>query len=521
MRNKVFAILCLAFFIIGVPEITVAQQYILSGVVMDQANNAHLGNVRIEVNNTGLTTSTDFNGLFTIRSVQPIRQLLITNTGYQALLMDVKDKTSPLVIKLTSARSISDSLLSGRSDVYHYIDSVMHNDQYGQMKKREEILLSGEIEMGWFSLDMNHVKRFNQFEGFYLGLGGHTNNKLSRYVSIGGYAGYGFKDKKTKYGANISLMPDKGQHFTIDAAYSYDTRESGGTQFFDENAGKLDPSSFRFFYINKMNYEQKMNLSFSYKQNNAFFYGAFQRRIIDPGYDISNGIKVLLPDQYNVSGVVAGIRFSPGQKYPLLNNDPDSEQPLWPVLWLQVTRGIPGMFNSTYNYNRFEGKLQLTHSFREGGRSSLQVVANLLQGTAPYFEYFNCRGTYGNFGIYAPGSFVTMHPDEFMVDRSMSFFFTHTFGYLFKHTEIFNPNPVWVFNYGFGKLQNDPSYYFLPVKDMHNGFAETGLQINNLLDLGFYGVGVGAYYRLGAYSNATVKDNLVFKIVISFPGKDY
>jgi hypothetical protein len=520
MKNIVITFLCIAFFILGLPVISVAQEYVLSGVVIDRASNAHLANVRIEINNTRLTTSTDFNGLFTIRSSQPIKQLLLTNTGYQALLMDVTDKTSPLVIKLTSARSSIDSLIAGRADIYRYIDSVMHNDQNAQMKKREETLLSGEIEMGWFSLDMNRVKRFNQFEGFYLGFGGHTNDKLLRYVSFGGYVGYGFNDKKKKYGEEISLKPDKGQHFTITAANSYDTRESGGTQFFDENAGKLEPSSFRFFYINKMDYEHKVSLSISYKINNALFYGALQRRIIDRGYDISNGIQVLSPEQYNVSGVVVGMRISPGQKFPLSAYDEDIKQSLWPVLWLQLTRGIPGMFKSTYNFSRFEGKMQLSHTFSQLGRSTMQVVGNLLQGNAPYFEYFNCRGTYGNLGIYAPGSFVTMHPNEFMVDRSMSFFFTHTFGKLFRHTLLFNPNPVWVFNYGVGKLKTNPTYYFLPFMDMHKGFAETGIQINNLLDLDLYGVGLGAYYRLGAYSNATLKENMVFKIVISFPGKD-
>jgi hypothetical protein len=154
------------------------------------------------------------------------------------------------------------------------------------------------------------------------------------------------------------------------------------------------------------------------------------------------------------------------------------------------------------------------------GRSSLQVVGNLLRGNAPYFEYFNGRGTYGNFGLYASGSFVTMHPNEFMNDRSINLFFTHTFGNLFPRTEYFNPCPALVINYGWGKTKNIPSYYFLPVMDMQKGFVEAGIQINNMIDLKVYGLGLGAYYRMGAYRYATVKENLVLKIVVSFPGKD-
>lgn len=314
MKKIFIKILFLLFIIIGLPSISIAQNYILSGVVIDQSNNAHLAFVKIEVNNNKINTSTDINGLFTIRLNEPILQLLITHPGYQPLLVDVADKTSPLVIKLISDKQTSDSLAAGRSDIYHYIDSVMHIEQYAQMQRRQESLLSGEIPIGWFSLDMSRLKRYNQFEGVYLGLGGYTNEKLIKSVSVGGFAGYGFKDKKTKYGFDVSGWPDENKHFTFNAGYSYDTQESGGSQFFDEKSEILEPSAFRSFYVNKMNYEEKLRFSVSFKQNNTIFYGALQRRIIDRGYDISNGVKVLLPDHYNVSGIVAGIRWTPGQK---------------------------------------------------------------------------------------------------------------------------------------------------------------------------------------------------------------
>ena len=520
MKKTATSILFLFFIIIGLPSIAVAQNHVLSGVVVDQANNAHLAFVKIEINDSKSNTITDINGLFTVRSDEPIRRLRITNMGYQPLSLDVTDKASPLIIRLVPDKQSLDSLSAERSDIYHYIDSVMHIDQYALIKRRQETLLSGEIPIGWFSLDISRLKRYSQFEGVYLGLGGHTNDKLLRTVSVGGFAGYGFKDHKTKYGFDVSVWPGKDKHLTINAGYSYDTQESGGSQFFDAKSEILEPSAFRSFYVNKMNYEKKMRLSVSYKQDNAFFYGGLQQRVIDRGYDISNGVKVLLPDHYNVSGLVAGMRLDPGQKLVQVPGEGDAKSSSLPVMWFQLTRGIPGLFNGDYNYNRFEGKILIAHTIRHLGRSSLQVIGNLLDGKAPWFEYFNGRGSYGNFGLYASGSFVTMHPDEFMNDRAISLFFSHTFGNLFPHTELCNPYPALVLNYGWGKLQNNPISYFLPVTDMHKGFVEAGIQINNLLDLKIYGVGFGAYYRMGAYRNATVKENLVYKIVISFPGKD-
>ena len=509
------------FIFACIPVVAVAQNYVLNGIVVNEAKSNPIAFVKIGINNNKYTTFTDINGLFSIRLNEPIQQLMIVNSGYQTRLIDVTDKSSPLVIKLVSDKLFSDSVAVDRSDIYHYIDSVMHIDQYAEIKRRQESLLSGEIPIGWFSLDVSKLKRYNRFEGVYLGVGGHTNDKLSRSVSLGGFVGYGFKDKKTKQGFDISIWPDKFKHLTFSAMYSYDTQEGGGSQFFDDKSEILDPSSFRSFYVDMMNYEERVRFSVSLKQNNTIFYGAFQQHIINPGYDILNGVKVLVPPQYyNVSGFIAGIRWAPGNSLNPVQGETDSKCFLNPVLWLQLTRGIPGMRKGNYNYNRFEGKLHIVHNASHLGRSSFLLTGNVLEGKAPYFEYFNGRGTYGNFGLYASGSFVTMHPNEFLNDRSFGLFFTHIFGNLFPHTEIFNPCPALVFNYGWGKMNTSPSYFFLPVTDMHLGYVEAGVQINNLLDLKVYGVGLGAFYRMGAYSNSTVRENLVFKIVISFPGKD-
>lgn len=520
MKKTISIILYFLFIILVLPIVSVAQNKVLSGIVIDQASNTHLSFVRIGINNSRLNAVTDINGMFAVRIDEPIRFLLFTKLGYQPLLIDATDKTSPLIIKLIPQENSFDSLLIGISDAYHHIDSVMHYGSNHKMKRAQESLLSGEVEMGWFTFDLNRLKRYNQFEGLYLGAGGQTNANLFHSVSVGGYAGYGFKDGKTKYGFDFSAWPDKYKHLTIKVGYSYDTRESSGNQFFDEKSGAIDPMAFRFFYVDKMDYEQKLNLSVYSKHKFADIYVALQQRIIFPGYDISNGAKVILPDRYNVSGIVAGFRIAPGEIFLHFPDGNDSKNSDYPVFWFQITRGIPGILNGDYNYNRFEGKIQFEHKIRHLGRSSLQVVGNLLDGEAPYFECFNGRGSYGNFGVYAPGSFETMHPVEFLNDRSLGLFFRHDLGNIIYHSEFSNPSPVLVFNYGWGKLLKNPTYYYLPMMDMHKGFVEAGIQLNNLLDLKVYGLGMGAYYRMGAYSNSKSSENLMFKVVVSFPGKN-
>lgn len=377
-------------------------------------------------------------------------------------------------------------------------------------------LLSGQIKAGWFSFEINKFLRYNKFEGLNLGLGGHTNADLSNRFTLGGYACYGFRDTKAKYSSDATLWVDKLHQSGITFLYGYDTRESDGSRFFDESYGALNSAGFRFFYVKRMDYERKMMLSLKTRIGFSTFFVGAQQRIVETGYDIDNGTAVLLPDNYNCSGFITGIRLAPGETFISSDNQITSLGSRYPIFWFQYTKGVTGFMKGGFNYNRFESKISFDLAVPRLGKSSILLVGNKVDGSVPYFEYFNGRGTFGSWGLFAPGSFVTMHPDEFLNDQFFCLFYTHRFGSIFGRQSVFKIEPALAFNYGWGELTNKPTGYFLPATDCSKGYLETGLQINNLIDLKIYNIGLGAYYRMGYYSNPGVKDNLTFKIVINF-----
>ena len=204
-------------------------------------------------------------------------------------------------------------------------------------------LLSGKLKAGWFSFEINKFLRYNKFEGLNLGLGGHTNNDFSKLVSIGGYATYGFRDMKLKYGSDLSLWLDPYHQSSINAAYSYDTRESGGSRFFDESYGALNTAGYRFFYVKRMDYERKAILSVKKQLGFSTLFFGVQHRIIERGYDINNGTKILLPTDYYCSGIVAGVRLAPGEVMSESNKQLVSLGSRFPIFWFQYTRGVKGL----------------------------------------------------------------------------------------------------------------------------------------------------------------------------------
>ena len=52
---------------------------------------------------------------------------------------------------------------------------------------------------------------------------------------------------------------------------------------------------------------------------------------------------------------------------------------------------------------------------------------------------------------------------------------------------------------------------------MNLGYYESGLLVNNLVNLGIYTLGVGAFYRWGPYSFDQAWDNVALKVTMIFP----
>jgi hypothetical protein len=80
-------------------------------------------------------------------------------------------------------------------------------------------------------------------------------------------------------------------------------------------------------------------------------------------------------------------------------------------------------------------------------------------------------------------------------------------------TKFFKPDVVLVTNLGYGNLKQPLPDLIVPqVKTMNKGFFESGLMLNNVISSALSGIGVGAFYRYGAYSLPKRKDNLKFKM---------
>jgi hypothetical protein len=414
-----------------------------------------------------------------------------------------------------------DSLTQRNRNTYAFIDSIGREYHFDRYAKTYESLISGRVPWGIIDFDLSKLFRYNDYEGFYLGLGIHTNDRLSRTIKVGGFWGYGFKDKKAKYGADVNLSLLRSSELELQVHYMNYVTESAGLRFFDDKKGTLLEDNFRKFLIKRMNATEAYGVNVGFR---AFQYFKFNLGLTvsskdaygDYSYGAANEGVALLINQFRFTDLHAAFRYAFREKFIRTANSKVSLGTKYPVLWVQFTHGFNNFLDGEYDYNRIDIKVEESFYTRYLGETSIQLRLGYIDGNLPYCNLYNGNGSWRKFNIFAPHSFATMRMNEFLSNRYASLYFEHSFEKLIIQSKWFSPVFIISTNLAFGALNNKAQHFNVSFKTMELGYYESGFRINNLLNLPFIHFGTGAYYRYGPYSFKKGIDNFGFKFTLVF-----
>jgi hypothetical protein len=87
---------------------------------------------------------------------------------------------------------------------------------------------------------------------------------------------------------------------------------------------------------------------------------------------------------------------------------------------------------------------------------------------------------------------------------------------LLFRSKHFKPEPALVTNLGIGSLRHPENHLKEGIKSYEKGYFESGIVINKLLRLGLTDIGFAWFYRYGAYTLPTAKENMAWKIAFKF-----
>jgi hypothetical protein len=431
-----------------------------------------------------------------------------------------------------SIKNNSDSLLTKyridtldklENQTYYIIDSIGKAEKFDEKIKLFDILSKGYIPWGYVQFDIKRIlSSYNDYEGVRLGLGMGTSEKFSKYFSVDGYFAWGTKDHKFKYGGNLKVPIYLRQDVVWNTTISKDVIESGATRFRGDKKSKFD--TYRNILVWNMDWQEGLETELSIRSQKYllhYLYASQYKRRVTNTYEFFDNGKLF--SEYETREFGVSTRWAYGETFMRQSQQRISMGTRYPIVWLNVAyaEGINNIWNGSFW--KFDFKVKKSFTIRNVGTSHIQAFAGYIDGNVPYpFAYNGRANNNGSFSLSSQGYFETMRMNEFLSSKYAAIFLTHDFGKLLYQSKHFKPGIMVTTAYGIGSLNNTLQHKGISFKTMEKGYTESGLLLSDLFVLKsqFYnmGLGVGTFYRYGAYKNKAEKDNLAFKLnlTISF-----
>lgn len=438
----------------------------------------------------------------------------IDNRKFGVVEIDISDNSSTQTEEYWLLHRI-DSLTKRNLTTYHVIDSLGKANNFDKQFNIFLSLINNKIPWGKFDISIDKVIKYNEYEKVRLGLGVNTNEKLFKNLSLGGYWGYGFGDKKAKYGTDVTAIINKSNDIKIVMSYSNDLNEIGSSYFYKDKKNFFE-GDFREFFAKYFDKTEKYSLALMfrtlrYMQTRISLEKISKEPNFSYHYYIRNEEYDLFMDKFNFAEFQIGLRYAYNEKYIKFQRQYIPLPTSYPILWFNYTKGIKNFLNGEFDYQKFECKIEKSFYTNYLGKTTFQFSGGLTDDDLPYSLLFNARAGYNSTYIDIPSTFNTMRYNEFAGSRYFSFMFKHSFGSLIFRRKGFNPEVVLLTNFIIGHVENEGNHSGIQIAAPEKGYWESGICINNILKLNFSSLGIGTYYRYGYYSLPKNVDNFALK----------
>lgn len=383
---------------------------------------------------------------------------------------------------------------------YLHMDTLGEKHHFDRWWRRGKALTDGRWPMGALDLSLRRALAFNDFEGVRMGMGLYTSDRLSRRFSLGAYGAYGVKDQAWKYGADLSLYLDKYKDRHFKFFYDQDIQEPGTMLF------PLDPN-----LITRRFFAQQMNAVESWG-------GYFQGEVL-PFLDVQLGMRAeswekglvgdesVTPiqfDPFTAQIISVHMRYAYGQQYiGFLGSRLPDEDPRYPVLSLSYERGLEHGLDTGLPFEKWLVGIRYQYRIRRVGESQWSLEGGRVRGEAPLPYLFYSSGIGRGFQwLTLDRVFQTMDQYEFLSSEFVHLFFRHDFGKLLWREKWFQPSIAVENKLALGR-QTLPVADLNTYKTLNDPYLEAGLVVDNIIrvnyvNVAWFGLGVGAYYRYGA-----------------------
>jgi hypothetical protein len=413
------------------------------------------------------------------------------------------------------------SLSEQERRTYEVVDSVSKAHNFDRKLAAILALTTGKINVSYLSFPLDRIIDYNYHEGYRLGLGIETSERVSKQFTIGGYFAYGFRDKQWKYGGYTTVHLNKRLGMSLTARFQDDVMNRGGTTFTKASWDLSSMTLINDFYQKFMDKQRLAELRYTVApigNLTLHLLGNYQRIQFTHDYQFidKNGASYTKLD---VAETAVEATWNIRQKMMLLG---DLRVPIssnYPKIQLKIAKGWSVAPQTAGNYWRMYVGVNEELSSLRWGKLNLFLAASQTFGDVPLtFKQYGF-GTRQDWHIVTDNVLETAYPGEFYHDRQASFITRYSFPIIRTKKKWLAPEFTLHHGMAVGDMKNK-SQHLMQFNTMNNGFYEAGLSVG-LLKINFMKVGIAAFYRYGPYSSTKAVENIVPKISIRFDGMGF
>lgn len=407
-----------------------------------------------------------------------------------------------------------DSLDFRSNQTHRTLDSIVTVDRIEKKIYFGKKLINGQIPFSFFDIHARHLFKYNNQEGFRVGIGFSTNDRLSNWFKLFGYGAYGTKDGVFKSQIGGSLRVSKKTDTWLSGSFTDDITEFADiTLLADSKKFKLyDPRPFNIstFYSHQT---YAINVESKFISNVESILNLSKTRI-NPLFDYVYQPNHAPIDFYNLTLATLSFEWSPYSQFLQSPQQIIEVEKNYPKFLLQLTQALPNFFESDLNFTKIDTRIQHEKKYISGQKTTLLWQAGISLGQTPLSHLYSVapnnldkNSLLRRITFASKTSFETMIFNEFYSDRYTFLQLKHYFNKIVLSKSI---KPIFVLGSkaAFGYLSHPEYHAGITFKTMEKGFFESGLEIQNI----FKGFGISSYYRYGPYQLPRWEDNLAIKI---------
>jgi len=432
--------------------------------------------------------------------------------GYDAEISpSLNDKNSQTI--LSKMRGV-DTLDSREKNTFNTLDSIVKKENIETKLRILLALRNGYIKINKVNLDILDIIQVNRYEGFRLNLTGETNYSFHPKIGFQGRLGYGFKDQQFKYSIGTSYLLNYQNQSKISLVYENDLLSAG--RAWSSLSTKMDRFNqlVNVWFFDKL--YQTHNLRASY-QSDLHKYLEQKTTIQFEQVSVKFPYQFQGQDLLNTNFINAKIDFKyyPKTKYIVTPEGKHRVDRKPTVLHLNYAYRQPLQSNfQAYHSLNLEAISRLNTPI---GRTDWTGLLGYIQGDAPMISLFEGLGSsnrnmnlISTFGLGSYRFFETMEPSSFYSDKYVAFFLKHQIPSI-KVGVKYELKLSLIYKAILGDLSK-PNDHSIAIKAPTKLYQETGLEWDQIIKK--LPIGLGLYYRFGAYHIGEFSDNFAARLLI-------